>query len=80
MEREKLLEVTEYLSAAMLKASGVRFLGGKPGVRVRLVFDNLDGRAARLLDAHLNGGVEVNSAAFAAALREIKDSIFSLRR
>ncbi len=78
----KTIEVTEYLAAALLKAQGIRFLGakGEAGRRVGLVFDDEGGRAAALLDQHLNGGVQVNSADFAAAIRTVKDSIFGARR
>ena len=78
----KTLEVTEYLGAALLKAQGIRFLGakGEIGRRVGLVFDDEGGKAAALLDQHLNGGVQVNSADFAAAIRTVKDSIFGAKR
>ena len=54
---------------------GIRFLGAESGQRVRLIFDNSDGRAVRLIDQHRNGGVEVNSAKFFAAFQEIKGII-----
>lgn len=78
----KTLEVSEYISAALLKASGIRYLGTAPdsGERVELLFDNTQNKAQAILDQHRNGGLPVNSAAFAYALREIKDLIFSARR
>lgn len=80
---QEVLEVGEYLAAAFLKASGVRFRGARlddSGKRVALLFDNEGGQAARLLDEHRNGGCPVNSAALAAAVVQMKDAIFEARR
>lgn len=76
------LEISDYLSAAALRARGIRFLGVTPGngARVGLVFSNEDGRAGKLLEEHLNGGFDVNSSAFCEAIRMMKDAIFGARR
>ena len=71
------LEIQEFIAAAALKANGVRILGAVPGRRVTIQFDNADGEAERLLDRHLNGGLQVNSAEFALALSEVKSIIFA---
>ena len=79
---QDVLAVTEYLAAAFLKARGVPYLGAEAeaGRRVSLLFDNADGLAATLLNEHRNCGGTVNSAAFAAAVVQMKDEIFGARR
>lgn len=81
-KESKILELSDYLSAAALRACGIRFLGTRPGngARVSLVFENGDGRAGKLLEEHLNGGVSVNSSAFCEAIRMMKDAIFGAKR
>ncbi len=77
---ENELTIFEFFEAGLLKAKGIRFLRAEPGRRVALVFDNSDGKAARLLDEHRNGGAPINSASFAAGVTAAKDLIFGARR
>lgn len=82
-QKHRTIDVSEYLSAALLKASKIRLAEVKPGDiggRVVLVFDDSDGKAAALLDQHRNGGAMINSADFASAIRDVKDQIFSVKR
>lgn len=75
------LEVSEYLAAAALRASGAKIVAVVPGVkRCRIVFDDSDGAASDLAAQHRAGTLRVSSLAFADAVGAVKNEIFAAKR
>ena len=79
-ETKETIRVSEYMTAALLKTSGIRLTGVDGTDRIILSFDNTGGKAEGILDEHRNGGVMVNSADYAAAINEVKSLIFGRKR
>lgn len=74
-------QITDMFIAAVVKTKGARFLGAEPdGDLIALLFDDTDGVVSQTVDAHKNGGIEINSATLAAALVAMKDEVFGARR
>jgi len=79
----RVLELTEYLGASALVATGIVLIEVRPptGFRSRcaLVFSDEDGEASRALAEHQAGSLTVNSLKYAAAVNDLKQRIFSAR-
>ena len=74
------VRITEYCSAAALMAAGARLVKAEGGGRrVVLVYDDSDGEASRLLQAHRTGSLSLPTLQFAHALSEVKNQIFAQR-
>lgn len=79
MEQDR-ISVASFEEAALLRASGFRYLGSTcPGRRVCLYFEDKNGKASAMLQEHCNKGVPVNSRSYADGLAWAKNIIFAAR-
>lgn len=77
----QIFEVSEYLCAAALRASGAKIMAIVPGERrCKIIFDDTNGTASDLAAQHRAGTLEVNSRAMADAVQSVKSEIFGARR
>jgi hypothetical protein len=77
------MELTEYLTAAALVASGIPLLRivapGGHHRRCAMIFDNRGGAAARAFQRHLSGVLSVSSREMADSIQTLKTKLFATR-
>lgn len=79
-EQHDELTVTEYLTAAALRAAGARLLRVEPGDRCGMVFDDTARSASAMLQRHRDGKLRISSRDMADAIQAVKNEIFAARR